>query len=313
MARKNPDNPFPDDNPRFADVSSEEDENEVTVILPEVLTEEVGSEVTEEVPGLESDGSKTGEVFVLLPDGDDSQIPMVETQEVPEITEEIDGPRLASVYESATASHIGLRRENPLQARSQAADTEIDPYGTATEEVMVTDHPTETMSAGDLDDFANEVADDMLVAEGGAPSRGRGSLDYDEDFGGDDEPAYDDEESAYAPRRRTRSSPFKKVALSLVALVAIAATGVHFFPESLGLDPSFDLKEFVTGHVNSLIGGPEVANSGGSVPPTPAGGGDSGGTGAGTPTPPPLAMAAQETFKSKFKQAIELGFGEVPR
>lgn len=310
MTEKNPDNPFPesDDNPNFEDVSSR-DENEVTVILPEELTEDVGQEVTEEVPSPDGDTGKTGEVFVLLPDGDDSKIPMVETQEV---TEEVDGPRLASVYESSTSSsELGLRSENPLHS-DYVADTEIDPYGQPTEECMVTDQPTETMSAGDLDDFASEVADDMLASEGGASSMDHDPIGYEVESYDDDEDVY--EEEAYTPRRssKRRGSPFKKVVLSLAALVAISAAGVHFFPEHLGLDPSFDLPAFVMEHVNSLLGRAEVVTTDNGNPPV--GGGDPGGGIDEGPKPPPLAMVAQETFKSKFKQAIELGFaGEVPR
>lgn len=312
MTEKNPDNPLPesDDNPSFEDVSSE-DENELTVILPEEMTEDVGQEVTEEVPGAGS--GKSGEVFVLLPDGDDSQIPMVETQEVPEITEEIEGPRLASVYEAATAEDVGLRRENPIHSQVYETDTEIDPYTEPTEECMVAEHPTETMSAGDLDDFASEVADEMLVSE----DMNAGTVGYEEEgFDDYDEgPVYHERASRHSRRRR---SPVGKVILTLAALIAIAATGVQFFPEYVGLDPSFDLKTFVMDHVNSLLGRPQLVDSSNvpdvpDVPPVSTGGDgpDSGATDGGTP---PLAMAAQETFKTKFKQAIELGFGgEGPR
>ena len=329
MTEKNPDNPFPDDNPSFEDVSPPEDENEVTVILPEEITEDVGSDITEEVPDPDPDCEKTGEVFVLLPDGDDSQIPMVETQEVPDVTEDIEenivadvvadveAPHLTSVYEATTASHeatasqVGMRTDNP--AHEQAADTEIDPFGEPTEESVATDQPTETMSAGDLDDFANEVADDMLGAEGGEPSVDQDPTEYeDEGFYDQDETLYEDQDT-YAPSGEKRLS-FKNVALSLAALIAIAATGVHFFPGYVGLDPSFDLKEFVMGHIDSLSGGPEVVSSGDPV--TPPGGGDADVPDVpdgGPPTPPSLAMVAQETFKGKFEQAIELGFGEAPR
>ncbi len=98
--------------------------------------------------------------------------------------------------------------------------------------------------------------------------------------------------------------------LSLAALIAIGAVGVYFFPGYVGLDPSFDLEEFVMGHVNSLFGGTEVASSG--DPLTPPDGGDIDEPDGGGALQP-LAMATQETFKSKFRQAIELGFGEAPR
>lgn len=315
MTEKNLDNPFPesDDNPSVEDVSSL-DENEVTVILPEELTEDVGDEVTEELPDpdLDSGDEKTGEVFVLLPDGDDTQIPMVETHEIADVTEDLEPPRLTSVYDATTASQVGLRSDNPAHEQAAGVDTEIDPVGEPTENGAVTDHPKETMSAGDLDDFANEVADDMLVAESGEPSVDQDPVAYDEeDFQDDqDEPIYEDGEM-YAPGGEKRSS-FKKVVLSLAAMIAIAAIGVHFFPGYVGLDPSFDLKEFVMGHVNSVIGGPGVASSGDPV--TPSDGSDiDGSDGGGGASTGPLAMAIQETFKSKFKQAIELGFGEVPR
>ena len=310
MTEKNPDNPFPesDDNPSFEDVSSQ-DENEVTVILPDELTEDVGSDLTEEVP--ESENDQVGEVFVLLPDGDD-QIPMVETQEIADVTEDVETPLLTSVYESTTASQVGLRTDNP--AHEQAGDdTEIDAFAEPTEDCVATEHPTETMSAGDLDDFANEVADDMLV-EGDQSSVGQ-PISYDDEgvYDQDEpeptyEPTYEDEEM-YAPSGK-RISSFKKVVLSLAALIAIGAIGVFFFPEYVGLDPSFDATEFVMGHVNSLFGGTEVASSGDPVTP-PDGGGTDVPDGGGALRP--LAMATQETFKSKFRQAIELGFGEIPR
>ena len=311
---KNPDNPFPesDDNPSFEDVSPQ-DENEVTVILPEELTEEVGDELTEEIPGganVAAEHEDTGEVFVLLPDGDDTQIPMVETQELADVTEDVGPPRLTSVYESTTASQVGLRTDNPAGEQAAGVDTEIDPHGEPTEDAVATDHPTETMSAGDLDDFANEVADDMLVAEGNDPSVDRQPIAYDDEdlYDDQEEPVYEDEET-YG---REKLSSFKKVVLSLAALIAIAGIGVHFFPGHVGLDPSFDLKEFVMGHVNSLIGGREVVSTGDPVTP-PDGGDPDGSDGGRDATIGPLAMATQEMFKSKFRQAIELGFGEVPR
>ncbi len=310
MTQKKPDNPFPesDDNPSFEDVSSL-DENEVTVILPDELTDDVGGDLTEDVPELEND--QVGEVFVLLPDGDD-QIPMVETHEIADVTEDVEAPLLTSVYESTTASQVGLRTDNP--AHEQAGDdTEIDALTEPTEDCVATEHPTETMSAGDLDDFANEVADDMLV-EGDQSSVAQPIAYDDEGLYDEDEPeptyepTYEDEEM-YAPSGK-RISSFKKVVLSLAALIAIGAIGVFFFPEYVGLDPSFDATEFVMGHVNSLFGGTEVASSGDPVTP-PDGGGTDVPDGGGALRP--LAMATQETFKSKFRQAIELGFGEIPR
>ncbi len=121
------DNPFPesDDNPSRDDV---EDENEVTVILPSDMTDEITDDEASHTVPLDD---KTDEVFVLLPDGDDSEIPMVETRE---ITEDMDGaPQLSSAYEEATASSVGLRSDNPSYDVDD--DYEVDSDDDATEAV----------------------------------------------------------------------------------------------------------------------------------------------------------------------------------
>ena len=250
------------------------------------------------------DPEDTEEVFVLLPDAEESEIPMVETEEV---TDEF-GDLVDDNTEVVSATEVGLRHENPLEP----GDTEPMGYDDAVEEDFVADEPTdfdleeatEPVHLEDLDDLASDVEDD-LFHDGGA--RGRLESDEEEDF---DIESFEDDVVERPRRGRRSGSPLKKIFVGMAALALLSAAGFYFFPEQIR--PYLEqvgLGEF-------LPGGDAVATtSGGDVNPPDGGSGE-------TPTPdvdpvtPPdtLAQQSRETFHGKFLQSIELGFaGEASR
>lgn len=285
------------------------DDNEITVILP--AEEEVDGEAFAPTDNLEvSDSSdttdsfdvtdtvllgpeETEEVFVLLPDAEESEIPMVDTEEVSDDFSACSDDDT----ELATASQVGLRHENPVDvggSEEMSYEVEEDDFG-------IDDDATDPVHPEDLDDLASDVEDD-LFHDGGA----RGQYD-EEDFGLDD--SFDE---IYRPQRSRGGFGFKKIFVGMAALALLSAAGLYFFSEQV--------RPYVeqVGLGGILPGGDRVVVDG-SVDPLPVDRiGDIGETPISNvdPISQPNALAQQsrELFQKKFVQAIELGFaGEASR
>jgi len=280
------------------------DESEVTAIFPEeedVLAGEAELDVTETAP---VDPVDSSEVFVLLPDAEEGDIPIVDTED---ITSPFESAFEASM---ATALQGGLRSANPadeLDMMDEEAKAMV--FDDFFEECFVAEEATDPMGAEDLDGFAREVADDLLIQEGADGSEGEFAdiFELEEDFV-EERPA----------RLTQRRSPFREVLIGLAALAASAAVGWYFFPEHcdrvLSYVPAEWLKavrlqeeppEIVTSWPREMSGGntdvqPEPNFGVGVVEQT---------SGADA-----LALEARESFRAAFRRAIDLGFsGEVRR
>ncbi len=272
-------------------------EGDLTVLLPEEmaaadgptegLTEGMTEALTDQLDATETvddaiDVTETvptqvgsDDVFVLLPD-EEGAIPMVETEAI-DVTEQM--------APSPTATQVGLRASNP---------TETDLLD-ATEECLIAEEPTDPV--GDLDGLATQVADDLM-------------LDDDEDAPFDEDYFHDDLESELAdePEQSSRKKPARrggggawKALVSMAALAAIAAAGLYFFPDKLGLDPfnRIAVASSRTEKPARVIPAKTPPKQTGSEK-TPAVDADA------------LAAASEEAFRAKFSLAIKTAFaGEV--
>lgn len=292
------------------------DESEVTAIFPEeddVLAGEAELDVTEIAP---MDPADSSEVFVLLPDAEEGDIPMVDTEEVG-ATEDITSP-FESAFEAsmATALHGGLRSANPAdELDMMGEETRAMVFDDPTEECFVAEEAMDPVGAEDLDGLARDVADALLIQEGADGSEGEFAdiFELEENF-------VEERPARLTRRRAKRRSPFRKVLIGWAALAALAAVGWYFFPEHRGQVLSYVPAEWLKA-VRLDEEPPEIVTpwpgemSGGNIDVQSE---PNSGVGVGvveqTSGEDALALEARESFRVAFRRAIDLGFsGEVRR
>lgn len=243
---------------------------------------------TAAVDSSEGEGGDTEDVFVILPEGEGGDIPMVETEAV----DEMDGTRTEAVPMQSMESlaDIPLRSSNPLLGDTQEVEEQ------AVEESLELEEGVE-----DLEQMASDMDDEILRAPSRTADRDDDLLE--EDTGGEVvSTSADSHAAAAAPGTR---SGFK-AAFALAAMALFAAGGyyayVTWYVPSLGTGPA-------GGSLGSAaIGGPGGIDSG---PAVPAGDGTS--VASAIPVEPLIAEGAQaasrDAFREKLLLAVELGFG----
>ena len=272
--------------------ASDEEDAEPVVILPAVEAEpEPGDAATlsptESFTGPEDAAEEEEDVFVILPEGDEANIPVVETQVVEEtdLPGEVDGSHNTEFLPTAdtadTAAIEGVHGD-PTDGAPEFAETPVGEEG--------------------LEQMASELDNELLTGAGaGLAEAGTGP-------GGDstglgDESADSGEIASIAKPARSRWM------LSAAAALLLGLGGYYFFHSSL----------------NTILGrgGPGgLANSSGvktaapSVLPLTAPPVSSAPTVVAVPPEVPaikdLAAEAREAFHEKFLVAVELGYvGEV--
>lgn len=276
---------------------SEEGRDEATVRLPVEYDDVLDTEAapTQSIPGLEEGSAEDSEVYVILPDGEGVDIPVVETEVVEGV----------GLLDAATPSEkledVPIRDSNPLFEATQLEDV-----GT-----VVFDK--------DLDQLADELDDDLLGGTDAAllESSDAEMLDEDErdvfELTSDDGPGegdfYDgmDEGSSSGKSRRPR------VLLSLAAALFLGVGGYFACIASLqeGQDTEGSLVAFADTHPEAPGGASDLA-LGGKAPDAAvipvSGESPDGGSNADTGAVDPV-VASREAFHEKLLLAIEFGYG----
>ncbi|HVR75844.1 MAG TPA: hypothetical protein VMT52_16045 [Planctomycetota bacterium] len=235
-----------------------------------------------------SEGGDTEDVFVILPEGEGGDIPMVETEAV----DEMDGTRTEAVplQSMESLADIPLRSSNPLLGDTQEVEEQ------AVEETLELEEGAE-----DLEQMASDMDDEILRAPSRTAARDDDLLE--EDTG-------DEVVSAPAGRHTAAAAPRShsglKAVLSLAAMALFAAGGYF---------------AYVTWYVPSLGTGPAGGSLGSAAIGTPAGidrgvdvpAGEDTSVASASPVDPDVAEGAQaasrEAFREKLLLAVELGFG----
>jgi hypothetical protein len=249
-------------------------------------------------PGLTE--AETEEVFVILPEQLEGEIPVVDTEVVPGDThgpyqtggtERLQDaallsevPGMSETSETDWTSEPGLSTTDAV--RHDTGDTQLDGAAEA---------PTDIVDDHELDQLAAELDDDSL------------STGATEDFGATEfeehgEPGFD--EYGELPARGS-GRRFWKFALPLAAVLVAAVTAFYFFqPE-----------------INSFLGGSDLtADAQGTPPGTPVVDNPPvtdpvvvGGTGGGEPGVPAAGdTEVRQKFRDKVFLALKLGYlGEV--
>ena len=261
--------------------------NDVTVILPDDLDaeddeadglvagpDEVTAYDVEETEAVTFDGEEPNDVFVLLPDGDDEEIPVVDTETV-DLTEAIPESDPTEEFTSVpppTASQVGLRSENPTDENGY--------FEEPTEECLVAEEPTDPIGLGDIDELATVVAEDMgsgVVGEAVDPDDPSAVELHDPT--GEFEIEYDEEVAEVAAGG---GGLWKPVMLGVAALATVGVALYFVFPDLFGskLEPA----------VASSNDSPAAVEA----PPVPAG--DS--------------AASRVAFEERFRSVVDLAFRE---
>jgi hypothetical protein len=253
---------------------------------PSPLTESAPAFSTAQVPTGEAptsfldEAADTEEVYVILPEGEEDAIPIVETQVVGE-GEEAEG----------------------------LTDTlDDDQAGTEQFELLETDEAIEDAGSEHLHQLAEDLDDDLLAPQGDLPDddmvAGLDSLEGDEDL---DYSAMTEEAEWAEEAGSSRGGSRRKVLLGVAALLLIAAGAVYYFQFYLQ-DQSLDSSHVA--HASSAgPGSGTLPGTGTGQDPDGAGVGSSGGPdgGTGMDSGDPVEMA-RGVFHEKYLLAIELGF-----
>lgn len=254
-----------------------EAELKATESVEGLTEEEIASAPTQDVPGM-PEARETEEVYVILPDGADVDVPLVETEALGQGTAE----------EAAAAESPG-------------------PTGLVTEQISEPAEPAEARTTDfvpteNLDEIASELDDEVLQSEeeellsGVVPEAAlaeEGGL----------EPQGGPEASAAKPRKRGRAR-----ALVAVAALVVAGVAVYFawpyLPEAVTENLPFSVAKA------PVLPPPEP-------PPTlPATGEKAPASGVEAPKPQApesdAVQVARAAFREKLVMSLELGFvGEV--
>ncbi len=280
--------PVPGDHgePRLAEREADAELTDLVAIVPEVAP---GEEAQTELEDEATVAQHADDVYVILPEGEAGDIPVVETQ----VLEELPDPAAETtpLDQGQNVEDAAVLDSNPL-ADTQRTDSAV---GLA-----------ENLETQSLDQLESELDADVLAGGGVEP----GSAE-DAGFGGDTllEPALADETAFGEPLSR-EASPFAarrawiKAAASLAAALLVAAGGYFYF---FGGGFEGGLPGLSSG--GGKAGVPE--GGGGPVVAGPAGGspGDPGSSAQGGPHAGDVVIASKEAFREKVLLALDLGFG----
>lgn len=226
------------------------------------------------------------DVYVILPEGEAGDIPVVETQVLVDTAAET-----TPLNDDPSVSKVAVLDSNPALDDTQSTGEEAG----------------EEQETQTLDDLATEIDEDVLASEGASADQGDTSI-AGVAVGGAGSLAGHDSDGRHslgpvgeAPFAKKRS--LFKVALPIAAAVLLSAGGYFYF---LGGTPE---------GAGAHAGGEGAVASGGTTP------GQQGGTGAGGSAPGPEGgtvavfrpgdslLAAKNVFREKILLALELGFG----
>lgn len=279
---------------------------EHTVVLDEDPMGKTQTVRTAPMPG-PAPAAAADDLFVILPEGADGSIPMVETEAfedgVTEIVEDSDvfgGPESAA--ETGLTSRIDF---DPAEAPTGELTEFVEPHDSFDE---LTDleggEPTE-MLGDDFDDLAMSLDDEDLLADRGRAKSLPGSEKWEEDDFGED-----------AERSRSVAGTFARVVLTVAALAVVGLSAYYYFvdPQLFGLLGERRTAVASTGPVTSP-GSADPSLPGEILPGQDAAGGA---TASGPGTGPGAGPAAGEVeeyrqlLRSKVLLSLRLGFtGEV--
>lgn len=279
-------------------VGASDDDPDATAFIgdPDV-TEEVGSLVSliGDIPDFVGDPGNTEEMFVVLPDGDED-IPVVDTEEVTEVTSDADLVELRQeLASSADASPVDVESEETeidMDFDGEDADaTSLEDVTADLDDELLTED-TESLTSFDLDGDDEDTLtseDDLSDEEDGFDSED-GSVSYEAEDG-----EFDEDEFDTAPS----GGGIKKVLIGLAA-AALIGTGLLFF-NPFGEEPVGGVS------VNSglPVAGAVVDPAAGDPTLPEAGAGAS----SEDPSANSLAVASREVFSEKLALALDLGFG----
>ena len=249
-------------------------------------------------PGVTPDSAPTvveehgeDDVYVILPEGDTSEIPVVETQVLDDATE---------------TSDIGASETSPLDPVGQETDA-ISLSGTT----QFANAETETAESQDtqhLDDLTSEIDDQLLAEEAGRtseimtlPTALEGGQSADGSAG------HEAAGAGYASSATSQTRPWFKVAIAAAALVSISAAGFWYLG---GFGEQFQGGSHSNGSPGTVAVVVPHTTSGEGGTGAPGGSGDPNATAGGSPsTEHDVALASREAFRGKLLAALDLGFG----
>lgn len=273
MGNTNPDKTGP--MPAQSDETELPPEGQMTEALPEliVLTDGEGATPTGAEPteaSLAAEGKGDDDVYVILPEGDTSEIPVVETQ---------------ALDEAAETGDLEATETVPLPGDSDSG------AGDGTEQILHDTAP-ETQN---LEQMTEEITDHILVEEStGSFAAAAGAKAAIEAEGAEDVSAEVEE-----PVRAPASTSWIKIVSAAAALLCVAAAGFWY----LGGFGS------TSSPVIATTGAGQVAPGQGTTPTDPNPGVTTTPASSGTDPEAILVAASKDALRGKLRAALELGFG----